>query len=141
VLRECQLRLWHECKFQEAVNLNRDNFGAKLLKFLEPMTELFRIVFCPLSIAQLGEVIDDMIKVWSYLQSLRGKLVMIHPSREDEFDRIVHDAIDENWSLIEPREASGKRVLFVMRRGIRWYSDVDADGKPDLIIKAKVLLY
>jgi hypothetical protein len=140
-LREVRLRLWEDKGFQKALyDSNHEKLERELLAILRPLTGMFRSAACPRS-EQREEIIRDTIRLWSYLQSLGGKLEIILPERGDMFDFRVHEACDVDSHLTTKLyKAHGKAIFLVKRPGVRWYIDKDGAGEAVLVVKPKVFL-
>jgi hypothetical protein len=133
------LRLLHKRAWKEALlESSYKEFADRLLRFLEPLTRIFRDIECPLQ-KQRDIVVKEIIELWAYLQSLRGKLELINPARGEFCNPDEHDVFDELGSRIEPWKAKNKTVFFVRCPGLRWYRKPTDCGKPALILKARVI--
>jgi hypothetical protein len=133
------LRVLHKREWKEALlESSYREFADRLLKFLEPITKIFRDVECPLQ-KQRDIVVKEVTELWSYLQSLRGKLELINPARGETFNFDEHDVFDDLGSRIEPWKAENKKVFLVRCPGLRWYRTTTSCEKPALILKARII--
>jgi hypothetical protein len=127
-------RAWKGALFDSS----REELSHGLLKFIEPLTKLFRVTECPLTKLR-GIMVDSTLELWSYLQCLRGKIELIKPSRGDVFNFKEHDVVDEYSSRMESHKARDKKVFLVRSPGLRCWPDINGCGKPALILKARVI--
>ncbi|EHL00964.1 hypothetical protein M7I_3082 [Glarea lozoyensis 74030] len=129
-------KVWKE----ELFEASREKFSRDLLKFIEPLTKIFRVTECPLAELR-GTIVDSALELWSYLQCLRGNLELIIPSRGDIFNPKEHDVVDAYSSRMEPWKATNKKVFLVRSPGLRWWPEISGCGKPvvALVLKARVI--
>jgi len=85
-------------------------------------------------------IIEITIRLWSYLQSLQGKLVMIQPAIEDNFDSKLHEAYDQEGLQLDVGKNPKRKILWILCRGFQYEEDDGIKGTPLLIIKAWVIV-
>lgn len=86
-----------------------------------------------------ANIIEVTLRLWSYLKSLQGRLIMIQPAIGDLFDSKFHEAYDENGQQHLPRKNSKLKILWILCRGFR----IEEDGLEEsriLTIKARVII-
>ncbi|KAH7410654.1 hypothetical protein BKA64DRAFT_638315 [Cadophora sp. MPI-SDFR-AT-0126] len=129
-LQEVELRTWHRSEFQAALLENKRFLTAKFDAFLEPMTRGYD------NISKYShpkhDLIEALIKLWSYFQSVRGTFVDIQPTLGEPFDPDRFQIADDDIKL-DPNE--GFRVTWIVRRGFEYHG---LDGV--LIVKEKAIV-
>jgi hypothetical protein len=137
VLREVNLRTWYKGQFQNAMLLDEGNLMHRMEDYLQPLTKNFEKIS---RWSHHGaDVLEQTLKLWSYLQSLRGKLVIICPAIGDTFDSRQHEAYNKEGQDAPPDKHVKKRILWVLRRGFQLNED-SIDGSRLLTVKAHVFL-
>jgi len=138
LLREVRLRTWHKSEFQKNLLSNRDVFILKLESFLEPLTKDIDKIQLPSS-EGLANIIDVVLPLWAYLQSLHGRLIIIQPSIGSIFDPNIHEAYDQDGLQHFPQKTSKKKILWILCRGFRYEEEAVEDVRI-LTVKARVVL-
>jgi len=131
------LRTWYKSDFKKALHLNDEHFTQKLEAFMEPLTKDFDKI----NSWSLGrkDIIVVTLELWSYLQSLQGRLVMIQPDIGGAFDPKLHEAYDQEGAQQYPEKNSEKKVLWVLCRGFQYEED-GMEGTRVITIKARVVV-
>lgn len=139
-LREIRLRAWDKPHFQAAVLSTEEMFTRKLENFLEPLTKSFGPIIQH-SIAK-SDIIKHTILLWSYLQSLGGRLELIEPTIGEPFDKQSAQPYDKNGNQIlhSPTDLSERTVDWVISRGFRYFEEESVKGQLPFTIKAQVAL-
>jgi hypothetical protein len=137
VLREIQLRTWHKEQFRQAV-IEDSELQADLIKrleaFLKPLTGSDLKI--PLLSPTRATIIKRTIELWSYLESVGGRLALIHPRIGDDFDKDLHE---EPNADDEHKINNGQRkILWVLRRGFRLEEDGSDETPRGMTVKALV---
>lgn len=105
--------------------------------YLEPLTNNFE------KISRWSHhganIIEYTLKLWSYLQSLRGKFVVIHPTIGSFFNSQLHEAYDQKGTQQYPDKRVKKKIVWILRRGFQHIED-GIDGHRVLTIKSHVVL-
>jgi len=137
VLQEVQLRTWYKSEFQRTLLLNGERFKQRLEAFLKPLTKDFDRINSWSD--GRGNIIETTLRLWSYLQSLQGRLVMIQPAIGDPFDSKLHEAYDQEGSQLDLGKNSKKKIMWILCRGFQF----EEGGMEDplvLTIKARVVV-
>jgi len=137
LLREVRLRTWHKSEFRKSLLSNRDMFSLILESFLEPFTKDLDGI--QLSSEGLSNIIDVVLPLWAYLQSLHGKLIMIEPAIGSNFDANIHEVYDQHGMQQDPKKISNKKILWILCRGFRFEEEGLEDVRV-LTVKARVVL-
>ncbi|KAG4433575.1 hypothetical protein IFR05_010944 [Cadophora sp. M221] len=137
LLQEVQLRTWYKSDFQQTLLSNVESFEITMAAFLQPLTKFEGNK--SLSNARRN-IIEITLRLWSYLQSLRGKVVLIQPAIEDVFDPKLHKPYDQEGSQLDMRKSRDKKILWVLCRGFRYEEDDEMDSIRTLTVKAHVVV-
>ncbi|KAK0120221.1 hypothetical protein ONS95_011627 [Cadophora gregata] len=129
-LQEVELRTWSRPEFQAVLMENKKFLTSKFDAFLEPMTKGYD------NISKYShpkhDLIEALIKLWSYFQSLRGTVRDIKPNIGDPFDPNLFQLAGDDTTL-NPDESF--RVAWIIRRGFAYYG---IDGA--LVVREKAVV-
>ncbi len=105
--------------------------------YLEPLTKKFQNIS---RWSHTGaNIIEDTLKLWSYLESLRGTFIRTHTRIGDVFIPRLHEPYDEKGEKLYPDKHVEKKILWVLRPGFQVIED-GSDGPRQLNVKARVVL-
>ena len=131
------MRTWYKPEFQHTLLLNEKRFREELEAFLEPLTKDYDKINSWSH--GRANIIEVTLKLWSYLQSLQGRLVMIQPAIGSPFDTKLHEAYDQDGLQQYPRKNSKNKVLWVLCRGFQYQEDGLEEPRV-LTVKARVII-
>ncbi|KAH7346270.1 hypothetical protein BKA65DRAFT_594805 [Rhexocercosporidium sp. MPI-PUGE-AT-0058] len=129
-LQEVELRTWSRPQFQAELQQNKAFITRKFDDFLEPLTKGFSNKYSH----HKDDLINTMIKLWSYFQSLRGTWVEIKPELGSKFDPSKFEIRDDDGTTNLDNKYS---VAWVVRRGFEYHG---IDGALIATQKAVVVL-
>ena len=125
-----ELRTWQRPQFQAALLENKKFLIGKLDAFLEPMTRGYEYISKFSHPKQ--DLIEALIKLWSYFQSLRGTFIDIQPKLGDPFDPDLFQLADED-TMLDAEESFV--VSWIIRRGFAYHG---IDGA--LVVREKAIV-
>ena len=131
------MRTWYKSEFQQTLQLNEERFKQRLEAFLKPLTKDFDRINSWSD--GRANIIEIALRLWSYLQSLQGRLIIIQPAIEDPFDSKLHEAYDQEGLQQDLGKNSKKRILWVLCRGFQYEEDGMEEARV-LTIKARVVI-
>jgi hypothetical protein len=139
LLQEVQLRTWYKSEFEQALLLDGERFKQCLEAFIKPLTKDFDTANSWLD-ANRRNILEITLRLWSYLRSLQGRLVMIQPVIGQPFDSNLHEAYDQEGVQLDLGRSIGRKTLWVLCRGFQYKEDDDIVGTRVLTIKARVIV-
>lgn len=138
ILQEVQLRTWYKSEFQQALLSHADSFKKWLENFMKPLTKDFD--YNSQCHACRRSIIEDTFRLWSYLKSLQGRLIIIQPGIGDTFDAKLHEAYDREGIELGVRQARGRKILWILCRGFQYDEDDGIDIPRRFTNKAQVVV-
>jgi molecular chaperone GrpE (heat shock protein) len=139
LLQEVQLRTWYKSEFQQALLLDGERFKQRLEAFMKPLTKNFDKANSWLD-ANRSNIIEITLRLWSYLRSLQGRLVMIKPVVGYSFDPKLHEAYDQEGVQLDPGRRAERKILWILCRGFQYEEDDDIVGTHVFIVKARIIV-
>ena len=133
------MRTWYKPDFQLTLLSKVESFEKHIAAFLKPLTRSIRNK--SFSKARRN-IIEITLRLWSYLQSLRGKVVLIQPAIQDVFDSKMPRPYDQDGLQLDMRNSRDEKILWVLCRGFRYEEDevVDSSRSRTLTVKAQVIV-
>jgi hypothetical protein len=117
--------------------LDEGKLMRRMEAYLDPLTNNFEKIS---RWSHTGaNIIEYTLKLWSYLQSLRGKFVVIRPEIGSFFNSRFHEAYDKKGMEQYPDKHEKKKISWILRRGFQVIED-GIDGPRILTVKAHVVL-
>jgi hypothetical protein len=136
-LREVHLRTWYKDQFQKSMLQDEGSLMRRMEAYLEPLTKNFEKIS---RWSHTGaNIIEDILKLWYYLQSLQGKFVGVRSAIGDTFNPRYHDAYDEEGGELYLDKHVKKKILWVLRPGFQIKED-NIDGPRVLTVKSRVVV-
>ncbi|KAL2060582.1 hypothetical protein VTL71DRAFT_9223 [Oculimacula yallundae] len=137
LLQEIQLRTWYKPDFQQPLLSHAESFETRMAAFLRPLTK-FESNKSLTNAAR--NIIEITLRLWSYLQSLRGKVFLLQPAIEEVFDPKLHRPYDQQGMQLDMKNSRDKKVLWILCRGFRYEEDDEMGSIRTLIVKAQVII-